>query len=223
MAEDLLEVIERGASSAEASVIWMHGLGASGHDFEPIVPQLGLPEAAAVRFIFPHAPEQPVTLNGGLSMPAWYDVYGLTAGTPQASAGLDRAAGWINALIEREIARGVPAARIVLAGFSQGGAVALHTGLRYRDGLAGIMGLSTYLPARDQLAQAGTAANRQTPIFLAHGHHDAVLAFDLGVASRQALEAHGYVVEWHEYPMEHQVCLEEVQVIGVWLTRVLAL
>ena len=223
MAEDLLEVIETGAPAATASVIWMHGLGASGHDFEPIVPQLGLPDQAPVRFVFPHAPAQPVTLNAGVSMPAWYDVYGLTAGTPQDAPGLDRAAGWIGALIAREIERGVAADRIVLAGFSQGGAVALHTGLRYPSRLAGVMGLSTYLPVKDRVAEAGAPANRETPIFLAHGQYDGVLGFDLGIASRDALQTLGYTVEWHEYPMEHQVCLEEVQAIGAWLTRVLAL
>lgn len=222
MAEGLLETVEVGPAEAQACVLWMHGLGANGHDFEPIVPELGLP-ADAVRFVFPHAPSQPVTLNGGMSMPAWYDIYGLTAGTPQDEQGLDRAAGWIEALIEREAARGIPAERLVLAGFSQGGALALHTGLRFASGLAGIMGLSTYLPLRDHLAQAQAMANRRTPIFLAHGHQDPVLSIDLGTASRDALEALGYAVEWHDYPMAHQVCLEEIRDIGAWLRRVLAL
>ncbi len=222
MADELLETVEVGPVDASACVLWMHGLGANGHDFEPIVPELGLP-ANAVRFVFPHAPAQPVTLNGGMSMPAWYDIYGLTAGTPQDEKGLDRAASWIEALIEREAARGIPAERLVLAGFSQGGALALHTGLRFAAGLAGIMGLSTYLPLRDHLAQAQAMANRDTPIFLAHGHQDAVLSIDLGTASRDALEALGYTVEWHDYPMAHQVCLEEIRDIGAWLRRVLAL
>ncbi len=222
MAEGLLETVEVGPAEAKACVLWMHGLGANGHDFEPIVPELGLP-ADAVRFVFPHAPAQPVTLNGGMSMPAWYDIYGLTAGTPQDEQGLDRAAGWIEALIEREAARGIPAERLVLAGFSQGGALALHTGLRFASGLAGIMGLSTYLPLRDHLAQAQVAANRGTPIFLAHGHQDPVLSIELGTASRDALEALGYAVEWHDYPMAHQVCLEEIRDIGTWLRSVLNL
>ncbi|MDR9433221.1 MAG: carboxylesterase [Spiribacter sp.] len=223
MAEELLNAVEIGPSEAHASVIWLHGLGANGHDFEPIVPELGLPAQAAVRFVFPHAPVRPVTLNGGLTMPAWYDVYGLTAGTPQDEPGLDAAASWISALIQREAERGVPSNRLVLAGFSQGGAVALHSGLRYAAGLAGIMGLSTYLPLKDHLAQAQAAANRDTPIFLAHGRDDAVLAYELGLASYETLEALGYAVDWHEYPMAHQVCAEEIQAIGEWLTRVLRL
>lgn len=223
MAEQPLETVETAGPAPECSVIWLHGLGASGHDFEPIVPQLGLPSPEAVRFVFPHAPSQPVTLNGGLSMPAWYDIYGLSAGTPQDEPGLDAAAGWIETLIRREIARGIPPQRLVLAGFSQGGALALHTGLRYAEGLAGIMGLSTYLPLADHLGQARAAANRDTPIFLAHGHHDPVLAYRLGTDSRDALEALGYPVEWRDYPMEHQVCMEEIADIGAWLRRVLAL
>ena len=223
MAEKLLETVEYGSDGAGCSVIWLHGLGASGYDFEPIVPELGLPGDSAVRFVFPHAPEQPVTLNGGMSMPAWYDIYGLTAGTPHDEQGLDRAAGWIEALIDREAERGVPPERLVLAGFSQGGALALHTGLRYASGLAGIMGLSTYLPLPDHLAQARAAANRNTPVFLAHGHHDAVLSHDLGIASRDALLALGYPVAWHDYPMEHQVCREEIGDIGRWLSSVLRL
>ena len=164
-----------------------------------------------------------MTLIAGLAMPAWYDIYGLTAGTPHDEPGLDRAAGWIEALIDREAARGVPPAQLVLAGFSQGGALALHAGLRYAAGLAGIMGLSTYLPLSDHLAQARAAANRDTPVFLAHGRYDPVLAVELGTASRDALRGLGYPVEWHDYPMEHQVCAEEIADIGRWLRGVLGL
>ena len=223
MTDEPLDTVEVGGEGARYSVIWLHGLGASGHDFEPIVPQLGLPDPGRVRFVFPHAPTQPVTLNGGMSMPAWYDIYGLDAGTPQDEPGLDRAASWIQTLIAREQGRGVPPERLVLAGFSQGGALALHTGLRYAPGLGGIMGLSTYLPLADHLAQARAAANRDTPIFLAHGHHDPVLAYRLGTDSRDALEGLGYPVEWRDYPMEHQVCMEEIADIGAWLRRVLRL
>ena len=219
--QEQLETVETGGRDARYSVIWLHGLGASGHDFEPIVPQLGLPVPDAVRFVFPHAPTQPVTLNGGMAMPSWYDIYGLAPGTPQDEQGLDRAAGWIEALIEREERRGVPPGRLVLAGFSQGGALALHAGLRYASGLAGIMGLSTYLPLADHLAQAHAAANRRTPIFLAHGHQDPVLAYQLGTDSRDALEGLGYPVEWHDYPMAHQVCMQEIADIGAWLGGVL--
>ena len=223
MAQELLETVEIGPADARYTVLWLHGLGANGHDFEPIVPELGLPATAPVRFVFPHAPPQPVTLNGGMVMPAWYDIYGLSVGTPQDERGLDRAAEWIGDLIEREAQRGVPAGRLVLAGFSQGGAVALHAGLRFSSGLAGILGLSTYLPLRDHLAQARAAANRDTPVFLAHGEQDPVLAMELGAASRDALEALGYSVEWQAYAMAHEVCLEEIRDIGAWLTRVLAL
>ncbi|MEX0450601.1 alpha/beta fold hydrolase [Spiribacter sp. 218] len=223
MIVETLETVEIGPASAQASVIWLHGLGASGHDFEPIVPELGLPAEAAVRFVFPHAPTQPVTLNGGMPMPAWYDIYGLGPGTPADEQGLDRAAGWIEALIARERERGVPAQRLVLAGFSQGGALALHAGLRYADGLAGIMGLSTYLPLQDHLSQARAAANRGTPVFLAHGDQDPVLDISLGEAARDSLVGLGHQVQWQTYPMAHQVCAEEIGDISAWLYQVLAL
>lgn len=223
MSESLLETVEVGPESARASVLWLHGLGADGHDFEPIVPELGLPADAAVRFVFPHAPPRPVTLNAGMRMRAWYDIYGLDREARQDEAGLAEAAGHTRALIAREAERGVPPQRLVLAGFSQGGAVALHTGLRHPERLAGIMGLSTYLPLRERLAEEASPANRRTPVFLAHGEYDPVLAFPLGTGSRDALQAAGYDVEWHQYPMEHQVCLEEIRTVGTWLRRVLAL
>jgi len=223
MSDSLLETVEVGPASARASVLWLHGLGADGHDFEPIVPELALPADAAVRFVFPHAPVRPVTLNAGMRMRAWYDIQGLDRQARQDEAGLTEAAGHTRALIAREAERGVPPERLVLAGFSQGGAVALHAGLRHPERLAGIMGLSSYLPLRERLDAEAAAANRHTPILLAHGEHDPVLAFELGTASRDALQAAGYDVEWHQYPMEHQVCLEEIRAVGTWLRRVLAL
>ncbi|WP_440996727.1 alpha/beta hydrolase [Arhodomonas sp. SL1] len=223
MNDELLESVEVGpAEGATASVIWLHGLGADGHDFEPIVPELGLPDTAAVRFVFPHAPVQPVTLNGGMAMRAWYDLYGLGESMTEDARGIAASQARIEALIRREHERGVPARRLVLAGFSQGGAAALHTGLRHPERLAGIMGLSTYLPLRERLGEAD-AANAETPLFLAHGTMDPVLPFELGRTSKEHLEAAGYAVEWHEYPMQHAVCLEEIRAVGAWLRRVLGL
>jgi phospholipase/carboxylesterase len=224
MSEALLETVEAGArEDARASVIWLHGLGADGYDFQPIVPELRLAADAGVRFVFPHAPVRPVTLNGGMSMRAWYDLYGLGEGFPQDVEGLRQSAGRVRALVQREIERGVDARRIVLAGFSQGGAVALYAGLRHPEPLAGIMGLSTYLPDHLSLADERSDANAATPIFLAHGSRDPVLPFDLGDRTRGLLEDAGYPVEWHAYAMEHQVCLEEIGDIAAWLTRVLEL
>jgi phospholipase/carboxylesterase len=224
MSEALLETVEAGAREhARASVIWLHGLGADGYDFQPIVPELRLPADASVRFVFPHAPVRPVTLNGGMHMRAWYDLYGLGEGFPQDVDGLRQSAGQVRALVRRETERGVDARRIVLAGFSQGGAVALYAGLRHPEPLAGIMGLSTYLPDHRSLADEGSDANAETPIFLAHGSRDPVLPFDLGDRSRGLLEDAGYPVEWHAYAMEHQVCLEEIGDVAAWLKRVLEL
>lgn len=217
-----LDTVEVGArDNADASVIWLHGLGADGHDFEPIVPELKLPRGAAVRFVFPHAPVRPVTVNAGMAMPAWFDLYGIGASLAGDEAGVREAAGWLDGLIRRENRRGVPSERIVVAGFSQGGAVALHAGLRHPQRLAGIMGLSTYLPLADAVADEGSEANRETPVLLAHGSDDPVLPVALGAHSRDALKALGYAVEWHTYPMAHSVCLEEIRDIGVWLARVL--
>ncbi|WP_018718016.1 alpha/beta hydrolase [Arhodomonas aquaeolei] len=223
MSEELLETVETGArEDADAAVIWLHGLGADGHDFEPVVPELGLPRDARVRFVFPHAPVRPVTLNAGMSMRAWYDLYGLDESMHEDADGLERSRAAVTALIERESGRGVPAERLVLAGFSQGGAVALHTALNHPQRLAGIMGLSTYLPLRERLAEA-PAANADTPVFMAHGRQDPVLPFEFGRRSAERLEQAGYTVEWHDYPMQHAVCMEEIHAIGAWLRRVLSL
>ena len=204
-----------------ASVIWLHGLGADGHDIEPIVPELDLPDALAVRFVFPHAPMRPVTINGGAVMRAWYDVYALEGVRREDDAGVRASQASVEELIAREKARGVPAARIVLAGFSQGGALALQTGLRHAERLAGIMALSTYLPIAATLAAEASAANRGVPIFMAHGLHDPLIPIERAMISRRQLEAAGYAVEWHEYPMAHAVCAEEIADISAWLQRVL--
>lgn len=213
--------IEPQGVEASATVIWLHGLGADGHDFEPIVPELTLPRDAGVRFIFPHAPVRPVTLNAGMAMRAWYDILGLGPDREEDAAGIRASEEQVRKLIERENQRGIPSARIVLAGFSQGGAIVLHTGLRYPERLAGIMALSTYLPLDGTLSAERHAGNQDTPIFMAHGTQDPVLPVSMGTRSRDLLQQHGHPVEWHDYPMEHQVCMEEIRAIGDWLRRVL--
>jgi len=203
------------------AVIWLHGLGADGHDFEPIVPELDLPDALAVRFVFPHAPMQPVTINGGAVMRAWYDVYALEGERREDADGVRASQAKVEELIACENARGVPATRLVLAGFSQGGAIALQTGLRHGERLAGIMALSTYLPVASTLAAEASAANRTVPIFMAHGLDDPLIPIERAAMSRRRLEAAGYAVEWHEYPMAHAVCMEEIADVSAWLQRVL--
>ncbi len=225
MAQQLLEAIEvETGANPQASVIWMHGLGADGNDFVPVVPEFGLAGAPHIRFVFPHAPMQPVSINNGYVMRAWYDVkWGdLEGHSKQADEpGVRSSQAAIGRLIEREISRGVSADKIVLAGFSQGGAVALQTGLRYPQQLAGVMALSTYLPLAESLAQEATAENHKTPVFMAHGTQDGVVAYEMGTRSRDALVQAGYGVEWREYPMAHSVCLEEFAHIGDFLKRVL--
>ena len=206
---------------AVAAVIWMHGLGADGHDFAPIPPYLGLPPDMPVRFVFPHAPKIAVTLNMGFVMPAWYDIVSLDS-RGHDEPGIRASAERIRRLIERETERGIPASRIVLAGFSQGGAMALFTALRYPERLAGIMALSSYLLLPDRLAAEASAANRDVPIFQAHGLHDPLVLVDYGRRTRDFLQQAGYAVEWCEYPMEHEVCPQQIADIGRWLRRVLS-
>lgn len=221
MAEEILDTVEAGAAEqARASIIWLHGLGADGHDFEPIVPELRLPPSLGVRFVFPHAPVQPVTLNGGMAMRAWYDIIALDGNARQDAAGIRASAERVAALLRRENDRGVPDERIVLAGFSQGGAVALHQGLRHPRRLAGILALSTYLPLQDTVEAERHPANAETPIFMCHGSMDPVIDPRMGEQSREQLEALGHPVEWHTYPMAHAVCLEEIRDIGEWIQRV---
>ena len=223
--EKILEtiVIETGKNPA-AAVIWMHGLGADGNDFVPVVNELDLSGAPAVRFVFPHAPKRPVTINNGHVMRAWYDVSlgDLEGKSRRADAvGVHESQEQINALIEREGKRGVAAGKIVLAGFSQGGAIALHAGLRYPDKLAGVMALSTYLPLADSLLQEAAAANKTTPIFMAHGTFDPVVPLMMGTGSMTFMASLGYRVEWKQYPMQHSVCAEEIEDIAKWLKRIL--
>ncbi|HVJ29786.1 MAG TPA: alpha/beta fold hydrolase [Gammaproteobacteria bacterium] len=199
----------------QLAVLWLHGLGADGHDFEPIVPELGLRLPA--RFVFPHAPVRPVTINGGMQMRAWYDILGFDRRAKEDAAGIRASAAAITELIDREIERGMSSDRIVLAGFSQGGAIALHTALREPRPLAGVLALSTYLPLPATLASERSTANAGIPLFMAHGTDDPVLPLGLAEFSRGALEALGYVVDWHAYPMAHSVCMEEVSAIGAWL------
>ena len=212
----MLDSIEITTGEApELSVLWLHGLGADGHDFEPIVPELGL--RFPVRFVFPHAPVRAVTINGGMAMRAWYDILGFSAQAKEDAAGIRASAAAVVELIDREIERGMPSDRIVLAGFSQGGAIALHTALREPRPLAGVLALSTYLPLGASLASERSAANASVPIFMAHGTGDTVLPLSLAETSRTALEALGYAVEWHAYPMAHSVSIEEISAIGAWL------
>ena len=199
----------------EAAVIWLHGLGADGHDFEPIVPELEL--ATPVRFVFPHAPIRPVTINQGMRMRAWYDILQLGGG-PEDEAGLRASQKLTEELIR---AQGLPAERIVLAGFSQGGAIVLLTGLRYPERLAGVMALSTYLPLAGTLAAERSAPNRETPIFMAHGRYDDLIPMQRAQASRDYLQKLGYAVEWHDYPMPHSVCAPEIADLSSFLARVL--
>jgi phospholipase/carboxylesterase len=206
------------AKGAAASVIWLHGLGADGHDFVPIIPELRLAPPAGMRFIFPHAPVRPVTLNGGMPMRAWYDIRELSAAGRQDEAGTRESAARISALIEREIARGVESSHVFLAGFSQGGAIALHTALRHPQRLGGILALSTYLPLHASVAREASAANRDIPLLMCHGLHDPVLPLALGEMSRDALASLGYAVEWKTYPMQHQVCGPQIADLSAWLT-----
>ena len=211
--------IDTGAAPT-ASLIVLHGLGADGNDFVPFAEELDLRAVGPVRFVFPHAPTRPVTINGGYVMRAWYDIAG--PGGPEDEAGLRASQAQVEALIARERERGVPASRIVLAGFSQGCAMTLMTGLRHRERLAGLAGLSGYLPLAARTAGERSDANALVPIFLAHGSADPMIPLPRATASRDALRALGYGVEWHEYPMPHSVCAEEVRDLNRWLLGVLA-
>ena len=223
MTTELLECIERQTGAhPDAAVIWMHGLGADGNDFVPVVNEMRIPASLAIRFVFPHAPIRPVTLNNGLRMRAWYD---LSAGdiTNRADvAGVRASQEQIEALIAREKTRGIAARRIVLAGFSQGGVIAIHAGVRHAERLAGIVALSTYVVSPEKLAAEGSAANRDIPIFMAHGTYDEMIRLEWGEASRRALASAGYNVEWHTYPMQHSVVMEEIDAIKAFLVKVLA-
>ena len=205
------------------AIIWLHGLGADGNDFAPIVPELVRPHWPGVRFVFPHAPVMPVTINGGMRMRAWYDILGLDfTQRREDEAGVRRSIGQVEALIEREVQRGIPAERIVLAGFSQGGAITLGAGLRRSQPLLGLIALSTYLPLAEATALESTAIGRAIPVFMAHGQHDPVVPHPAGARSADLLNQLGVPVEWHDYPMQHAVCAEEIADLGHWLEARLA-
>jgi phospholipase/carboxylesterase len=205
-----------------ATVIVLHGLGADGNDFVPFVEELDLQAVGPVRYVFPHAPTMPVTVNGGYVMRAWYDILGANLQQREDEPGLRRSMAQVTALIDAERERGVAAGRIVLAGFSQGAAITLLAGLRHPERLGGLVGMSGYLPLAHTLAAERSAANADLPIFLAHGRSDPVVPFAAGAATRDALTAMGYPVEWHEYPMQHSVCMEEIADLNRWLLKVLA-
>ncbi len=209
------------ARPADAAVVLLHGLGADGHDFESLVPELRLPASPAIRWVFPHAPVQPVTLNGGMRMRAWYDILGLDRRAAQDERGIRASAETATALLRRETERGVPSDRLVLAGFSQGGAIALFAGLRYPQRLAGILALSTYLPLDASLAAEAHPANAAVPVFQAHGRFDTVVPPALGEGTRDLLVGRGYDLDWRTYPMPHSLCPEEIGDLRAWLLKVL--
>lgn len=222
MPEDLLEAIRiETAPDPTAAIIWLHGLGASGNDFVPIVRELDLRGCGPIRFVFPHAPTMPVTINNGYVMRSWYDILATDLALREDAAGVRKSQTAVEALIAQQKALGIPAERIVLAGFSQGCAMTLQTGLRHPEKLAGLLCLSGYVPLHTTLATEAHAANRATPIFLAHGTSDNIIPIHRAEQSRDILLALGYPVEWHAYMMPHSVCEEEVDHIGAWLRRVL--
>ena len=211
----------RSAGTPRATVVILHGLGADGTDFLPVADELMLDAVGPVRFVFPRAPVQPVTINGGQPMRAWYDILGADLVRREDEAGLRSTIGLVHELLDREVARGMPASRIVLAGFSQGCAITLGAGLRYGHRLAGLVGLSGYVPLADATAAERQAANADTPVFLAHGRSDGVVPLARGAAGRDLLQSLGQPVEWHDYPMQHSVCMEEIQALQQWLLKVL--
>ena len=213
---DTVEVTR--GESPTGSIIWLHGLGADGHDFEPIVPELQLPADLALRFVFPHAPVQPVTINGGMAMRSWYDILSLDSDGRADRDGLLKSSAMLEELIAREVGRGVEPNRIVIAGFSQGGAVAVHTALNTEHPIAGLMALSTYLALPEDAENA--PCRKDLPIFMAHGSFDPVLQLDWGRSSAEKLTENGYTVDWHEYPMAHAVCPQEIADISQWLSTI---
>ena len=222
MNSNLLDCIEIDPEdSPTAAVIWLHGLGADGHDFEPIVPELRMPESLPTRFVFPHAPKRPVTINAGMVMRAWFDILDMDLKRNFDLEGFLESADHLRALIDREIKTGIPSERIVVAGFSQGGAVALHTGLRHEHKLAGIIGLSTFLPTADSTADGRSSINADTPVFMGHGTVDPMVPITAGIEARQELTRLNYDVSWQDYPIPHSVCPEEIEDIRNWLVNVL--
>ena len=223
MSSTALQTIELDPGAApRATVVILHGLGADGTDFLPVADEMQLDAVGPVRFVFPRAPVRPVTINGGHAMRAWYDILGADIVKREDEAGLRESMRLVGQVVEREVARGVPARRIVLAGFSQGCAVTLGAGLRHHERLAGLAGLSGYVPLADTTGTERHPANQRTPVFLAHGRNDGVVPMARGTAGRELLLGLDQPVEWHDYPMEHSVCMEEVQALNRWLLKVLA-
>ncbi|KAF1721572.1 alpha/beta hydrolase [Pseudoxanthomonas wuyuanensis] len=223
-ATELLQTVEQETGpSPQWSVLWLHGLGADGHDFAPIVPELVRSDWPALRFVFPHAPVRPVTINNGVPMRAWYDIVGMDFPNRADSDGVSQSIVQVEALIARERARGIAPERLLLAGFSQGGAIALAAGLRRQQPLAGLIALSTYLPGADQAAAALADAALQQPIFMAHGQGDQVIPLAYAERSAQILTTLGFTLQWHRYPMAHQVCAEEIRDLGDWMSHRFAL
>lgn len=202
------------------TIIWLHGLGANGHDFEDVVPLLKIPADHAVRFVFPHAPERSVTVNGGIMMPAWYDIRLIELEKEVDEEQINISAKQLEALIEKEISSGIPANRIILAGFSQGGVITYHTALRYAQPLAGVIALSTYLPTAKQIMQERNSANFATPFFISHGTLDQIVPYYLGEGAKDKLLSLGYQVEWHNYPMQHQMCIEQIEKLSQFILRI---
>ena len=222
---DTPETVEvGGGETPDGTVIWLHGLGADGHDFEPIVPELKLDDHADIRFVFPHAPVRPVTINGGTPMRAWYDVISLDRSGPQDEAGIRDSAASLLGLIEREKERGIDSGRIVLAGFSQGGAIAMHTAMRFSEPLAGVMALSTWMPLEstidEEVVECPESQPRDLPILMAHGSFDPMLPISAGQHARDIMQKAGFNVQWHEYAMAHAVCAEEISEIRKWLVHI---
>ncbi|MEM5499421.1 dienelactone hydrolase family protein [Paraglaciecola mesophila] len=218
MSDNNLEYVEVNPSQPHSAVvIWLHGLGDSGNGFAPIVPELKIPDALPIRFVFPHAPVRPITVNNNMEMRAWYDIASLDFNHRADRVGVEESAKQVEALIDAEIANGTPAERIVLAGFSQGGVIALHLGTRINKKLAGIMALSTYMCEPETLTSEASDANKSTPILMAHGQQDNVVPVFMGNAAYKVLEENGYPVTWQDYPMQHSVCLEEINHISAWL------
>lgn len=213
---DVVEILPK--SAHRRSIIWLHGLGADGHDFESIVPELGVTDRYGIRFIFPHAPVQPVTINGGMAMRAWYDIVDGRLENEVDIEGIYRSSDLIMELVQHEIDRGIPSDRILLAGFSQGGVIALHVGLRFQQKLAGILALSCYLPTLDRLKTERSTSNALTPVLMGHGIWDPIVPLSSGKKAYQGLKAMHYPVQWREYPMEHAVCLEEIKDIATFIS-----
>lgn len=222
MSQSLKSVIVEPTQQAKATVIWLHGLGADGHDFENIVPQFKLPEVLAVRFIFPHAPIRRITINHGFPMRSWCDILELSDDAIVDEEGVRESEASIAYMIQKEIDAGIPAKKIIIAGFSLGGAIAIHTALRFHQPLCGVIALSTFLPKNDRINTEGHMSNKNIPIFMAHGHHDSIAPLSLGLQTFQRLKNLHYPATWHEYPMEHSVCYEEINDISKWIQQSLS-